>query len=278
MKSPLSRYLKIHVALPQQHGAWVMWAGPLVFGILVARAITPALAWLVLASLGAFLALQPLTLLVKVWAGRRPRDEAGPALLWLSLYGALTLAGALGLIQQGHVWTLLLGVLAAPVLVWQMWLVRRREERGQMGVELVGAGVLALNALAGCGVASGVGVDLRGLVLFALSWLQSATGIVYIYLCLEYRRMKAVPPRDERMRLAGRALLYAGADVVIVLLLAALGVAPLGAVVGYVFMAGEVVYGGVWKPPVGARPAAIGVRQTVVTVIFFVLLLIAYLY
>ena len=66
MKSPFSRYLKIHVALPQQHGAWVMWAGRLVFGILVARAITPALAWLVLASLGAFLALQPLTLLVKV--------------------------------------------------------------------------------------------------------------------------------------------------------------------------------------------------------------------
>lgn len=255
-----------------------MWAGPLVFGIAVARAFTPALIWLVLASLGAFLALQPLTLLVKVWAGRRPRDEAGPALLWLCLYGALTLAGALVLIQRGHVWTLALGVLAAPVLVWQMWLVRRREERGQMGVELVGAGVLALNALAGYGVASGVGVELRGLVLFVLSWLQSATGIVYIYLCLEYRRMKTVPPRDERMRLAGRALLYAGADVVIVLLLSALGIAPLGAVIAYLFLVGEVIYGCVWKPPVGVRPAAIGIRQTVVTVIFFVLLLIAYLY
>lgn len=278
MKSSLSRYLKIHVALPQQHGAWVMWAGPLVFGIAVARAFTPALAWLVLASLGAFLALQPLTILVKVWAGRRPRDEGAPAMLWLSLYGALTLAGVLGLIQQGHRWTLALGVLAAPVLVWQMWLVRRREERGQMGVELVGAGVLALNALAGYGVASGIGFDLRGFVLFVLSWLQSATGIVYIYLCLEYRRMKAVPARDERLQLAGRALLYAGADVVIALLLGALGVAPLGTVIAYVFLAGEVAYGGVWKPPVGARPAAIGLRQTMVTVIFFALLLFAYLF
>ncbi len=254
-----------------------MWAGPLVFGMAVARAFPPVLIWLLLASLGAFLALQPLTLLVKVWAGRRPRDEGGPALLWLGLYGALTMAGVVGLIQQGQAWTLALGILAAPVLFWQMSLVRRREERGQMGVELVGAGVLALNALAGYGVASGVGVDLRGLVLFVLSWLQSATGIVYIYLCLEYRRMKASPPRDERLRLAGRALLYAGADVVIVLLLGVLGLAPLGAVVAYVFLAGEVAYGGVWKPPLNARPAAIGIRQTVVTVIFFVLLLLAYL-
>ncbi len=277
MKTPVSRYFKLHIALPQQHGAWVMWAGPLVFGIAVARAFSPALGWLLLASLGAFLALQPLTVLVKVWAGRRPRDEAGPALVWLGFYAAIALAGVLGLIQQGAAWTLLLGLLAAPVLVWQMSLVRRREERGQMGVELVGAGVLALNALAGYGIASGAGIDTRGLVLFVMSWLQAATGIVYIYLCLEYRRMKVAPPQSTRRRLAGRALLYAGADVISVLLLGLIGLAPLGATLAFVVMLGEVILGGVWQPPVGARPAAIGVRQLVVTVIFFVVLVLAYL-
>lgn len=272
-----ARYLRLHIALPQQHGAWVMWAGPLLFGIAVARAFPPALGWLLLASLGAFMSLQPLTLLVKVWVGRRPRDEQGPALLWTTIYGLAAVIGVIGLVAQGAAWTLALGVLAAPVLIWQMVLVMRREERGQMGVELVGSGVLALNALAGYGIASGAGIDPRGLVLFALSWLQAAGGIVYVYLCLEYRRMKAVPAQDERWRLARRTLLYASANVVVAVILGLLGLAPLGAVVAFALMVVEVVVGGVLRPPVGARPAAIGVRQLIVTTVFFGVMILAYL-
>ncbi len=254
-----------------------MWAGPLIFGIAVARAFPPVLGWLLLASLGAFMSLQPLTLLVKVWAGRRPRDEQGPALLWTALYAAAAFIGVVGLVVQGAGWTLALGVLAAPVLFWQMSLVMRREERGQMGVELVGSGVLALNALAGYGVASGAGIDTRGLVLFALSWLQAAGGIVYIYLCLDYRKMKALPPQNERWRLARRTLLYTSANVIVALILATLGLAPLGVVVAFGLMVVEAVIGGVLRPPVGARPAAIGVRQLVVTAVFFGVMILAYL-
>ncbi len=254
-----------------------MWAGPLIFGIAVARAFPPSLGWLLLASLGAFLSLQPLTLLVKVLAGRRPRDERAPALLWLFLYGLAALIGVIGLVAQGAGWTLALGALAAPVLIWQMALVMRREERGQMGVELVGSGVLALNALAGYGVATGIGIDTRGLVLFALSWLQAAAGIVYIYLCLDYRRMKTPPPGGERWRLARRALLYTGANVVVALILAALGLAPIGAGLAFALLLIEVVVGGVLSPPIAARPVAIGVRQLIVTMIFFAVLILAYL-
>lgn len=86
-----------HLALPQQHGAWALWLGPFCVGIAVGRALTPGHFWLTLAMLGAFLALQPLTILVKAWAGRRPTAERAPALVWLAAYGALALAGALGL-------------------------------------------------------------------------------------------------------------------------------------------------------------------------------------
>lgn len=254
-----------------------MWAGPLIFGIAVARAFPPSLGWLLLASLGAFLSLQPLTLLVKILAGRRPRDEQGPAVLWLAVYGVTALIGVIGLLFQGAGWTLALGALAAPVLVWQMALVMRREERGQMGVELVGSGVLALNALAGYGVATGVGIDTRGLVLFALSWLQAAAGIVYIYLCLDYRRMKAPPPIAERWRLARRALLYTAANVVAAFGMATLGLAPIGAGLAFALMLIETVVGGVLRPPVAARPAAIGIRQLIVTALFFGVMILAYL-
>jgi len=277
MRQQSSPYLRPHIALPQQHGAWVMWAGPLIFGLAVARDLTPATGWLLLASLSAFMTLQPLTLVVKILAGRRPRNELGPGLLWLGLYAAAALIGVIGLALNGAGWTLMLGVLAAPVLIWQMSLVMRREERGQMGVEVVGSGVLALNALAGYGVASEAGIDTRGLVLFALSWLQSAAGIVYIFLCLDYRRMKTAPPLVERPRLARRALLYSSFNVVAALALAALGLTPWGVVIAFVLMLAETALGGLAQPPIGARPAAIGVRQLIATTVFFAVMIAAYL-
>jgi len=252
-----------------------MWGGPLIVGAAVGGAATPALIWLALASLGAFLALQPLTIFVKVLAQRRPVEERAPALFWLAVYGALTAVGGLGLWLSGVGWVLVFGLLAVPVLVWQMALVARREERGQLGVELVGAGVLALNAGAAHGVASG-SFNPTSLMVWMLCWLQAAGAIVYVFLCLEYRRLKAAPAMGERLRLSRRSTLYHAANVVGVAALAGLGWVPAWTLLPFGLMLGEALYGGLWRPPVGVKPVVIGVRQMVVSILFYLLLIGAY--
>lgn len=263
------------VALPQQHGAWVMWGGPLLVGMATAGAWDSAQFWLALTSLGAFLTLHPLTILVKTVAKRRPAEQAAPARIWLAAYGAVTIAGGCGLWLSGAAWVLWLGVLAAPAAVWQLALVARREERRQMGMEVVGAGVLALNALAAHAVAAG-GLVLAGLTLWMLCWMQAAGAIVYVFACLEFRRMKAVPEWRERGRISRGALLTNAANFVIVAGLAVMSLAPVWASIPFALMLVEALRGGLWRPPVGARPTAIGARQAVVSTLFYLLLIGAY--
>ena len=264
-----------HIALPQQHGAWAIWLGPFVIGIGISPAFRVGLLWLTVASLGGFLALQPLTLLVKVLAGRRPRADLKPALLWIAVYGILALLGTLGLLATGDGFILWLGLAALPVLGWQMWLVARREERGQMGVELVGAGVLCLAAPAAYWVNTGM-MDAAGWALFALCWLQAAGAIVYIYLRLEHRRLTALPDWPERFRMGRRATLYNFANLIIVAALAAVGSVPWGVFIPFALLLGEAVFGGLLRPGIGAKPVTIGIRQVLVTVVFAVLMIVAY--
>ncbi len=75
LNTPARRLLRKHIVLPQQHGSWALWLGPYAVGVGVAGAWNAALLWVTLATLGAFLALQPLTILVKIAAGRRAVPE-----------------------------------------------------------------------------------------------------------------------------------------------------------------------------------------------------------
>ena len=67
----------------------------------------------------------------------------------------LALAGGAALALQGFWYLLLLAIPALPVFGWHLWLVSRRRERRQPGVEIVGAGVLALAAPAAYWVGRG---------------------------------------------------------------------------------------------------------------------------
>ena len=269
------RLFQKHIALPQQHGAWAIWLGPFAIGVGGSDAIQPGLFWLTIASLGGFLSLQPLTILVKVLVSRRSRADLHPALLWVAAYGLLGLVGGLGLLATGNLFVLWLGLVALPVLVWQMLLVARRDERNQMRVELVGAGVLCLAAPAAYWANSG-SLNAQGWWLFILCWLQAAGAIVYIYLRLEHRRLTTLSDWSQRLKIGWRSTLYNFANLIIAAGLVAFGVAPGGILIPFSLMCGEAVYGGLLRPGIGANPAAIGLRQVLVTVVFAILMILAY--
>lgn len=274
VRKPVVHFRK-HLALPQQHGAWALWLGPYAVGLALGGPPSWAWLWLTLGMLGAFLALQPLTILVKASAGRRPAEERGPALLWAGVYGALAALGAGGLAATGLAFVLWLAVPALPVLAWQLWLVARRAERGQMGAEILGAAVLALSAPAAQAMGAG-GLGPQSFWLWLLCALPSAGAITLVYVALDYRRQPALPAWTERWRLARLPLLWNGLAQGLVIALAVAGSAPPLAPLAFTVLLAETVYSGLLRPPVGVRPVVIGVRQTVITSLISLALIWAY--
>lgn len=263
-----------HIALPQQHGVWVLWLGPYFIGLGIGGFFKSGVLWLSLASFGAFLALQPLTVLVKSLVGRRSRDEIAPALFWLIVYSTVTAAGALGLIATGNGFILWLGVLALPSVAWQMWLVTRKAERHALWAEVAGTAALSLAAPAALWV--GAGFSTMGVWLWLLCALQAGASIAHVYVLLAYRRMPAMPSYPERWQVARLSLLWHGVNVIIVAILAALGQVPALTILAFAAMVAESVYGDVMRPKIGIKPAVIGMRQVVVALVFALLMIAAF--
>ncbi len=266
--TPRRRFPK-HIALPQDHGAWFLFFSPLLIGLVLGGRWNLNTLLFVLAALGAFLARQPASILVKALAGRRPRRDAGPALRYLLAYAALTAVGLVGLLLRGQTYILHLAVPGVLVFAWHLWLLARRRERRQMGVELIGVGVLALSAPAAVWVAHGR-YQPHYWWLWVLLWFEQAAAIVYAYLRLEQRGWPAVPPLAQRLRAGARALAYATFNLVAVYALGRAGIIPLGVTWAFAAQWLEVVLGTL-QPAVKRRPAYIGLRQGFVTILFTVL-------
>lgn len=266
--------LRRHIALPSDHGSWVFLFSPLLIGLFAGGSWSIASLYLVIAALSAFLIRQPATMLVKMYSGRRPRRDLPAAWLWLGIYGLIGLLALFGLILQGFAYLLILALPGIPVFVWHLYLVSRREERRQLGVELVGTGVLALAAPAAYWV--GVGApDSLGWLLLILTWLQSAASIVYAYLRLEQRQLPAVPDQPARLSMGRRALLYAGFNLLLVVSLSlALITSPL-LFIPYALQLAETIYGTL-RPAIGVKPTRIGVRQLVVSSLFTLLFILTW--
>jgi hypothetical protein len=229
---------------------------------------------LFLAALSAFLLRQPATIFVKALSGRRPRHDLGPAAFWILAYGLIAGMGVWTLIASGHPQVVLLALPGIPVFGWHLWLVSRRAERGQMGIELVGSGVLALAAPAGYWVSGGSSGSVPW-ILWALTWLQAAASIVFIYLRLDQRKMKTMPEVRERWRQGARTLSYHVFNLAAALTLAILGRAPWLAPVAFGLMLLDALRG-VLSPPIGQMPSAIGLRQLGASAIFVVIMAVGY--
>jgi hypothetical protein len=263
-----------HIALPTDHGSWVFLLSPLLVGLFAGGKWTFASLLLVLAAFTAFLIRQPVTTLVKVFSARRGRQDLPAALFWIVLYGAAGLLALVGLAWMGFGYLFWLAVPGLPVFAWHLFLVSRRQERRQAGVEVVATGALSLAAPAAYWVGKEM-PDPTGWWLFGLVWLQSAASIVYAYLRLAQRELPQAPPAPRLLAMGWRALLYTSFNLAAVLACSLTGLLPRWLFFPYLLQWSETVWG-IFQPAIAWKPTRIGVRQLVVSSLFTLLFILTW--
>jgi len=275
-KISLRSLLKRYVALPQDHGSWVFLFSPLLIGLFAGGHWRAGTGPLIIAALAAFLLRQPVSMAVKVFSGRRPRSDLPAALFWGSVYAVTGLAMLAWLIGLGWGYLLILALPGLPVFAWHLLLVSRRAERRQIGVEVVGSGVLALAAPAAFWVGRGE-PDPLGWGLFGLTWFQSAASIVYAYLRLQQRELQNVPPLAGRLHMAARALAYTTFNLVAVAGLSIVEILPPLLPLAYLVQWVESLWGSL-NPSIGWKPTRIGLRQLLVSTLYTIVFILVWHY
>ncbi len=272
------------IALPQDHGSWVFILSPLLIGLFVSGSFKPASINLIIAAMGAFLLRQPVSMAVKAYAGRRSRADLPAARFWMLIYGVVILLALAGLVLEGYFYILYLAFPGIPVFVWHLYLVSKRAERRQAGMEILATGALSLAAPAAYWIGLG-GYDPLGWALWLLTWLQSAASIVYAYLRLEQRTMPLrsprrgkgeqieFPERSEMWSMGKRALQYTSFNLMLSIVLGWSAWLPRWIFVPYLVQWLETLWG-ITHPATSWKPTAIGVRQLIVSTIFTVLFIV----
>jgi len=263
-----------HIAVPQDHGSWVFILSPLVIGIFAGGRFTLATLFFVIAAMAVFMMRQPVTVAVKAYAGRRPRADLPAARFWMLVYGSIALAALVGLVLQGFLDMLYLAIPGVPVFAWHLYLVSRRAERKQAGVEVVATGVLSLTAPAAYWIGRGL-YDPLGWALWLLTWLQSAASIVYTYLRLEQRLLTEKPSRLALWKMGRRALLYTSFNLALSLAAGLTGFLPGFIFIPFLLQWVETLWG-ITHPAIGGKPTRIGLRQLLVSTLFTVLFVLAW--
>lgn len=277
---PLIKHLNLqnlllrHVAIPSDHGSWVFLFSPLLIGIFAGSSWNLATIFLVITALAAFLIRQPVVIAVKIYSGRRNRRELPAAWFWTAVYSIIGSVGVAGLVFQGFGFLLILALPGIPVFTWHLYLVSKRAERRNIGVEIVGSGVLALAAPAGYWIGIGE-IALMGWLLLILTWLQSAASIVYAYLRLQQRELVKIPPIRTRIQMALRALIYSTFNLILVIGLGLINLVSPFLFLPYLLQWGETIWGSI-NPAVGKRPTAIGFRQLFISTLFTLLFILTW--
>ena len=267
-------FFRSHYFLPGEHGSWIWWLGPFAIGLAAAGRLQADVLWLLLAILSGFLLRQPVTILVKVLGGRRPPIELRPALAWSVAYSAVGFSSALGLAATGHAALLLLTLPGILLFVWQMELVRKREDRGRIGTGVLGAGLLALAAPAAYLVSGGRSTSLP-YVLWAVCWLQSAASILLVSSRLRQRKWTSPASLSARFLSASGAWICHVFNGVTAVTLAALGWIPWLSAAGFLLMLIDLA-DGTLRPAVAARPTQIGLRQLLASTMFALLTVVGF--
>lgn len=257
------------IAIPQDHGSWIFVLSPLFIGLFAGGKINTGSYMLILAVMMAFLIRQPITILIKIYSKRRSRKDLAAAIFWTVFYGAISGIALLVLINLGYGYILYLAIPGIPVFIWHLWLVSRRAERHQIGIEIIASGVLALSAPAAYWIGVG-GPQAVGWWLFLLTWLQSAASIVYAYFRLYQRDLDSKPNFRASLKMSHRALAYTSFNLLFVFTLSMLGILPTFLFLPYGLQWAE-NWWGITHPATGIKPTRIGVRQLIVSIIFTIL-------
>lgn len=272
----MQTFFKKQIALPQDHGSWVFILSPLLVGLFAGNAFTSDGVNLFVAAMAAFMIRQPVTAIVKAYSGRRPKTDLAPAVFWVLVYGLVILWALVPLMLNGYSFLAYLAVPGALVFFWHLWLVSRREERRQEGVEIIATGVLSLAAPAAYWVAIGSYAP-DGWWLFLWTWLQSAASIVYAYLRLEQRELK--PDQVSSLgssglwKLGRRALLYTSFNLAVTLVLSAARLTPPLLFLPFLLQWAETLWG-ITHPSAGWKPTQIGIRQMIVSTAWIILFIL----
>jgi hypothetical protein len=262
------------IALPQEHGSWIFLISPLLIGLFAGKNLNAGSLALTLAALVAFLIRQPITVSVKIYSGRRPRTDLPAAKFWIIVYGLVLLLACLELLYLEYRFILYLAIPGAIVFGWHLFLVSKRRERGQPGVEIIASGVLALAAPAAYWVSLGY-YEPMGWWLWILNWFQSAASIVYAYLRLEQRTLKQMPKRIERLRMGRRALLYTSFNLLAATILSIMNRLSELIFLPFLLQWLETIWG-MMNPAIGVKPTRIGIRQLIVSILFTILFIAAW--
>jgi len=271
----MRNFFRRSIALTNEHGSWVFLLSPLLIGLFAGNSWSTSAIYLTIAALCAFLVRHPITIAVKVYSGRRSRRDLPAARFWIAIYSSLCSLMVTGLVLNGFGFLLYLALPGLPVFAWHLYLVSKRSERRQMGIEIVASGVLALAAPASLWI--GVGSpDSTGWWLWGFTWLQSAASIVYAYLRLEQRQWTALPTRKVRFERGLRAFLYTGFNLMFVVILSFLGILSPWLFVPYLIQWLETLWG-INNPAVGVKPTSIGFRQLTVSTIFTIFFILTWM-
>ena len=184
--------------------------------------------------------------------------------------------GLTGLILQGFAFVMVLALPGALVFAWHLWLVSKRQERRQAGVEILATGALALSAPAAFWVGQGE-YDPLGWALWAMTWLQAAASIVYAYLRLEQRVLPETPEPSKAWKMGQRAFAYTSFNLALAISLGWMAWLPRWIFLPFLVQWLETLWG-INTPAIGWKPTAIGTRQLLVSTLFTILFIICWRY
>jgi len=253
--------------LPKEHGSWAMLIVPLLLGLFVA----PAWHWraliLLAAALGFFLTRYPLVVLVKT--RKRPTADKTYLWRWAAIYGGITaLCGGWLVLGYNLGWLAVMGVLGVGLLLFNLWLVSRRQELSLMG-ELTGIAGLALGAPMAYYAASGQ-LDSTAALLGLINFLYFGGTVFYIKLKVRQQPRLPAPKRaSERLVKAKACLAYQTAALTLLVALAALQWAPLFLPLAFVPVTVKMVYGAWhWQDKKSLSLVRLGVAEIAHAAIF----------
>ena len=268
--------LRTNIAIPQDHGSWVFILSPLLIGLFAGETFSFASIALVIAAMSGFLIRQPVTAAVKSISGRRPRNDIVTAGFWIFIYGLILIASVVWMFFLNQARVIYLALPALPIFAWHLFLVSRREERKQAGVEIIATGVLALSAPAAFWIGNN-NFSSSGWIIWVLTWFQSAASIVYAYQRLKQKEWKTIPDIQTRITAGHRALAYTLFNLALALFLSIKDIIPHLVWLAYLVQVIETIWGTI-HPAVGAKPVKIGVRQLFISIIYTVLFILFWRY